>query len=710
MKTPPCALATILIVPSLFAQTSAHSIDGVWQGALLFGQGKVRVVFHMSSSRNGSYSGAMVNLESGAGSNIDAITVANGKLNLELKGLGFKFDGTLSPTGNVIKGKFRQGETSGDLTLTRNTGGHSAVADEYEKHEYMIPMRDDIHLHTTVFSPKTRTEALPFLIERSPYGWDAAAVDINTGMNELARDGYFLVFQDIRGRYQSEGQFVLQRLARNTKDDRSIDEGTDTYDTIDWLLKNIPGNNGRAGMLGISYDGWLTEMALIEPHPALKAASEQASPADMFLGDDFHHSGAFRLSYGFEYAAMMETGKTNKTFEFKQFDTYDWYLKLGPLSQANARYFDGQRPTWNNFIAHPNYDDFWKAQAVQRTVRSVKVPNLNVGGWFDQEDFAGPWRIFAASETPESRQYNYLVEGPWNHGGWFSGVGRTLKNLDFGSNTGDYFRQNIQARWFAYWLKGKGPLNLPRIELFQTGSNEWKAYDQWPPSGVQERRLYLHASGEASFEAPADNGEAFDSYVSDPHRPVPYRERPIPETYGGSPGWATWHTDDQRFAESRPDVAVWQTNPLESDVTVAGDVIADLFASTSGTDSDWIVKLIDVYPPNVPEDPPMGGYELMIGADVLRGRFRNGFEKPEPVAPNQPVEYRVDLLSHDHVFRQGHRIMVQVQSTWFPIIDRNPQTFVPNIFEAKESDFQAATQRIFRSKTYPSAVILPVAH
>ena len=653
----------------------------------------------------------MVNLESGTGSNIDRIAFANGKLGLELKSSGFKFEGTLAPSGREIQGKFTQGETSGNLTLTRNSSSHVTIADEYEKHEYMIPMRDGVHLHTIVFSPKSRTEALPFLIERSPYGWDSAAIEINTGLSDLARDGYFLVFQDIRGRYQSEGQFVLQRPARNAKDDRSIDEGTDTYDTIDWLLKNVPGNNGRAGILGISYGGWLTEMALLEPHPALKAASEQASPADMFLGDDFHHNGAFRLSYGFEYAAMMETGKTNRTFEFQQFDTYDWYLKLGPLSQANARYFDSQRPTWNNFIAHPNYDDFWKAQAVQKIVRSVKVPNLNVGGWFDQEDFAGPWRIFAASETPESSQYNYMVVGPWNHGGWFSGPGRTLKNLDFGSNTGEYFRKNIQARWFAYWLKSKGPLNFARIQLFQTGANDWKAYDQWPPKGAQERRLYLHASGDASFDPPAEASaasDAFDSFVSDPHRPVPYRERPIPETYGGSPGWSTWLVDDQRFAESRPDVAVWQTKPLESDVTVAGDVIADLFASTSGSDSDWIVKLIDVYPASVPQDPPMGGYELMIAGDVLRGRFRNGFEKPEAVKPDEPVEYRVDLLSHDHVFRKGHRIMIQVQSTWFPIIDRNPQKFVPNIFEAKESDFQAATQRVFRSKLRPSAVILPV--
>ncbi len=708
MKMHRYLLALALIFPSLFGQAASHTIEGVWKGSMVFGEGKLRVVVSVSPPHEGVYSGALVGLSSGNGYNIDSITLSNDKVGLEVKNFDdFKFEGTLASSGDAITGKFTLEGTSGELTLTRDRESQSKIADEYEKHEYQIVMRDGIHLHTIVFAPKVRNEALPFLIERSPYGWDGAAAHLNAGMTELARDGYLIVFQDVRGRYQSEGQFVIQRHLRNPNDPKSIDEGTDTYDTIDWLIKNIPGNNGRAGIMGISYGGWLTEMALIEPHPALKAASEQASPADMFLGDDFHHNGAFRLSYGFEYAAMMETGKTNQTFQFKQFDTYDWYLKLGPLSNANKRFFDGQRPTWNNFIAHPNYDGFWQQEAVQKMIRPVKVPNLNVGGWFDQEDFAGPWRIFAASETPESRQYNYIVEGPWNHGGWFSGPGRTLKNLDFGANTGDYFRKNIQARWFAYWLKDKGPLDMPRIQLFETGANTWKSYDQWPPRGAKEQRLYLRASNEASFEPPAD-GDAFDSYVSDPRRPVPYRERPIPETYGGSPGWGTWHTDDQRFAETRPDVAVMADQPLESDLILAGDVVADLFASTSGTDSDWVVKLIDVYPPSVPDDPPMGGYELMIGADVLRGRFRNSFEKPEPVTPDQPVEYRIDLLSHNHVFRKGHRIMVQVQSTWFPIIDRNPQKFVPNIFEAKESDFQAATQHVFRSKTHPSAVILPV--
>ncbi len=708
MKACAYTFLIVVVVQLLGAQTAPRSIEGTWQGALVFGEGKIREILYVAPPRSGTYTGALIDPESGAGTDLDLITFTGNNVSFESKARKLKFEGTLSRDGSEIAGKFLQGDFSGDLALTRRSAKRSNIAEQYEKKEFMIRMRDGVQLHTIVFSPKERREALPFLIERSPYGWDSAAQFIDAAMSELARDGYFLVFQDIRGRYKSEGQFVMQRPVRDPKDSKSIDEGTDTYDTIEWLLKNVPENNGRAGILGVSYGGWLTEMALIEPHPALKAASEQASPADMFLGDDFHHNGAFRLSYGFEYAAMMETGKSNKTFEFKQFDTYDWYLKLGPLREANARYFDGQRPSWNNFIAHPNYDAFWKKDAVQDFVGHGKVPNLNVGGWFDQEDFAGPWRIFAASETPESRQFNYLVVGPWNHGGWESGSGRILKNLDFGSNTGDYFRSNVQARWFAYWLKDKGPLNMPRIQLFETGLNDWKAYDQWPPRATHPRRLYLRASGEASFDPPAGGEEAYDSFVSDPRRPIPYRQRPISETYGGSPGWSTWQTDDQRFVETRPDVAVWQTKPLDADVAIAGDVLADLFASTSGTDSDWVVKLIDVYPANVPEDPPMGGYELMIAADVLRGRFRNSFEKPEPVTPNEPVEYRIDLLSHDHMFRKGHRIMIQIQSTWFPLIDRNPQKFVPNIFQAADSDFEAATQRVFRDATHASAIVLPV--
>lgn len=484
-------LAAALLIAFSSAQLEKRAVDGTWQGTIISGPGKIRRILYVTPRRDGTRAAAIINPDNANAVTVDSMNVSGDSVVFESKNPGLRFEGTLSADGMQIKGKLIRGESTAIATWTRVAANESKAADDYEKQEFMVPMRDGVKLHTVVYSPKASTAALPFLIERSPYGWDAAAQAINLSLADLASEGYLFVFQDIRGRYKSEGRFVMLRPVRDPKIAGSVDEGTDTYDTIEWLLKNIPGNNGKAGIMGISYEGWLTEMALIEPHPALRAASEQASPADMFLGDDFHHNGAFRLSYGFEYAARMETGSTNKDFDFLAFDTYDWYLRLGPLSQANIRYLKGERPTWNNFVAHPNYDDFWQKLGVQHYVERTKVPNLNVGGWFDQEDFAGPWRIFSASETPESRQYNYLIVGPWNHGGWATGPGQSLKDIDFGSTTGIYFREKIQARWFAYWLKGKGVLDLPRIHLFETGANEWRAYDQWPPRGVENRKLYF---------------------------------------------------------------------------------------------------------------------------------------------------------------------------------------------------------------------------
>ncbi len=524
-------------------------------------------------------------------------------------------------------------------------------------------------------------------------------------------DGYIFVFQDIRGRYGSEGKFVMQRPVRNPKDPKAIDEGTDTYDTIDWLAKNVPHNNRRVGLLGISYGGWLTVMGMLEPHPALKAASEQASPADMFLGDDFHHNGAFRLSYGFEYAAMMETSKENYSFNFDRFDTYDWYLRLGALSNVNAKYLHDTLPTWNDFVAHPNYDSFWKQQAMPYILKRPTVPNLNVAGWWDQEDFYGPMKIYEILEKEDPDHLNYLVAGPWNHGGWAGGLGSSLGPIPFGSNTGEYFRRNIEARWFSYWLKNKGELPLKEALLFQTGSDKWVQFDSWPPKPAQPKRLYFRENGKLAFDAPqSESATAFDSYVSDPSHPVPYRHRPVEMTYPNEypGGWFTWLVQDQRFVDRRPDVLSWQTDELREDVTLAGSVTAHLFASTTGSDADWIVKLIDVYPEKYPSDWKLAGYELMIADEVFRGRFRKSFEKPEPIVPGQVTPFIVDLHTANHVFQKNHRIMVQVQSTWFPIIDRNPQKFVPNIFEAKESDYQKVTQRIFRSKRFPSNVQISV--
>ncbi len=582
----------------------------------------------------------------------------------------------------------------------------------FRKTDMMVPMRDGVRLHTEIYTPKKIKEPLPFIFERTPYGLEddkQGYTKLLGSYEDLIKEGYIFVFQDIRGRYKSEGQFVMNRPPRNQSDAKAIDESTDTYDTIDWLIKNVPHNNARVGILGISYGGWLTTMALLDPHPALKAASEQASPEDQFLGDDFHHNGAFRLSYGFEYAALMETTKENFSFQFDKYDTYDWYLALGALSNANAKYFHGKLPTWNDFVEHPNYDEFWQKLAFWPYLKAPTVPNLNVAGWWDQEDFYGPVKIYELLEKNDSKHANYLVVGPWNHGGWAGGDGRKLGPIDFQTDTGKYFRGQVQAPWFAYWLKDKGKLPLGEALTFETGSNQWKQYDAWPPTqNVSQRKLYFRERGQLSFDAPSPSGEpGFDSYVSDPSHPVPYRHQPISPTYPG-PGWPTWLLEDQRFAQSRPDVLTLQTEPLKEDITVAGDIVAHLFASTSGSDSDWIVKLIDVYPEDYPSDRKLGGYELIIADEVMRARFRNNFEKPEPVEANQINHYTIDLHTNDHLFLKGHRIMVQVQSTWFPVIDRNPQKFVPNIFKATDADYQPATQHIYRSDQFASYVLLPI--
>jgi putative CocE/NonD family hydrolase len=473
------------------------------------------------------------------------------------------------------------------------------------------------------------------------------------------------------------------------------------------LLHNVPNHNGRAGLLGISYGGWLTAMALIEPHPALKAASEQAAPADMYLGDDFHHNGAFRLSYGFEYVSRMETGKEQFRFDFDKHDTFDWYLSLGPLSEIDKRYFHGEKPTWNNFVNHPNYDSFWQQQAVNLILTKTTVPNLNVAGWWDQEDYYGPVKIYETLEKNDAADHkNYLVIGPWRHGGW-GGVGKSLGPIDFDGDQSKYFREKIEVPWFAYWLKDKGSLKQPEAMTFETGRNSWESYSAWPPTdGIQKRKLHFAANGALSFDAPRDNSEAaFDSYLSDPAHPVPYRHRPIQATYDRGSTWGQWLVEDQRFVDQRPDVLSAATEPLTTDLVIAGDVVAHLFASTTGSDSDWIVKLIDVYPE---KDEKLPGYELMIDNEVFRARFRNSFEKPERVEPGKVYEYAIDIHSANHVFRRGHRVMVQVQSTWFPLIDRNPQTYVDNIYKANASDYQSATQKIFRSAKYPSYIELPV--
>jgi putative CocE/NonD family hydrolase len=581
--------------------------------------------------------------------------------------------------------------------------------DKYNRQEVMITMRDGIKLHTVIFTPKDQSEPLPFLITRTPYGVNGKPSPEKMGyVKDMAEDGYIFVDQDIRGRYLSEGKFEMQRFNRDKSNPKAIDEASDTYDTIDWLLKNIPNNNGKAGIYGISYDGWTSIIAATDPHPALKAVSEQATPADMFMNDDFHHNGAFRLSYGFEYAVLTEAAKVDSLYDFKEYDTYDWYLKLGALSNINKKYAHGTLPTWNNFVAHPNYDSFWQKQALAYRLDHPRTAIQHVSGWWDQEDMVGPQSAYKVLEKHDKDNQNFIVLGPWRHGGWGGGEGKNLGNIKFDDQaTATYFRKEIQAKWFAWYLKGKGDGKFAEAISFQTGSNKWMNYTAWPPKESEVKNIYFHANGKLSFEKPSA-AETFDSYVSDPAKPVPYRARPVEETYGPGSRWYTWLTDDQRFVDGRPDVLTWQTDTLTEDVTITGNVAAKLYGATSGSDADWVVKLIDVYPQNYKKELKMSGYELMIVDDVFRGRFRNSFSNPEPITPGKVEAYTIDLHGADHVFKKGHRIMVQVQSTWFPVIDRNPQKYVPNIFEAKDSDYQKATQKIYHSVNFASCIALPV--
>jgi putative CocE/NonD family hydrolase len=590
------------------------------------------------------------------------------------------------------------------------------VVKRFTRTDAMIAMRDGVKLYTIVYTPipkgpGQKSPPLPFIFLRTPYGIDSRGPSsLQSYLRDLADEGYIFVFQDIRGRHKSEGTFVMSRAPRDPKDEKAIDEGTDTNDTIEWLLKNVENNNGKVGMLGISYPGWLTQMAALDPHPALKAVSPQASPADQFLGDDFHHNGAFRLSYGFEYVAMMETDKLNTMFKFDRHDTYEWYLKLGALSNVNPKYFKAKMPTWNDFVKHPNYDEFWQKQAFAPYLTKVKVPTLNVAGWFDQEDFYGALKIYELLEKHDKSNQNFLVVGPWNHGGWAAGPGNSLGRIKFDSDTGPYFRAKVQAPWFNYHLKGKGELKQPEALMFQTGSNKWVSHERWPPKEAVAKNLYFADKGQLTFLQPAEweiDKHFFDSYTSDPAKPVPYRPRPVTPTYPGKE-WQIWMVEDQRFTHQRPDVLSYETEPLAADITVAGSLTAKLFASTSGTDSDFIVRIIDVYPESYPKEPTMGGYQLLISGEPVRARFRKSFEKPEPVKAGEVNEYTIDLHWSHHCFRKGHKIMVQVQSSWFPLIDRNPQKYVPNIYEAKDADFQSAEQRVYRSARWPSHISMQV--
>jgi len=614
------------------------------------------------------------------------------------------------------------------LTGTGRGGGEETVATRisdnpehnhfrpYSREEVMIPMRDGVKLHAVILRPTDTREPLPFIMQRTPYGVDWSSSDaINRGYTELAQSGYIFVMEDIRGRYQSQGQFVMMRPIAAHHDPHSadpggIDESTDTYDTVAWLIKNVADNNGRVGVVGVSYPGFLAAEAGIDPHPAVKAISPQAPMTDVWMGDDFFHNGAFRQTYGYDYVLGMESSK-EATFTKLDEDAYDYFLKAGSFAAAGKSSVD-VLPTGRAFIEHPNYDSFWRSRAVQPHLTSVTVPTLEVGGWWDQEDMWGPQAEYAALKPHDDKHEVFLVLGPWNHGQWVRTT-RHLGDVNFGAPTGDEFRQQIEAPFFAHYLKDQPGFDLGDTASFQTGTNRWMRYREWPPrEGITDRDLYLEGGGKLSFDKPS-SAQVFTAYVSDPAAPVNYRKRPIEATYAPTGShWFTWLVEDQRPYDGRKDVATWATPVLDHDVTVTGDVVADLFAATSGTDSDWVVKLIDEYPPVTDCEAACTGvladregFELMIADEIFRGRYRQSYEHPEAMAANRAEEYKFSLHGADHVFLKGHRIMVQVQSSWFPLYDRNPQTFVPNIMTATPGDYKAAEQRIYAD----SHLVLPVA-
>jgi putative CocE/NonD family hydrolase len=592
------------------------------------------------------------------------------------------------------------------LVLPAVAQGQALTVSSYTCQFTRIPVRDGIHLNTSICQPVGDHPPLPFLLTRTPYGIAADTV-VGNDYRFLASDGYIFVYQDIRGRFGSEGQFVMNHPLHDPADSTGVDESTDTYDTVEWLLHNVSGNNGRAGVLGVSYPGFLAAMAGIHAHPAVKAISPQAPMTDTWMGDDFFHQGAFRLSYGFEYAGTMElSSDMSAPLPIDEWDTYDWYQQLGPLSNVDAKYFHQKVPTWEAFVTHPTYDSFWQRRAVQHVLHAPEVPTLTVGGWWDQEDRFGPLATYRALEQGDSGNRNFLIMGPWNHGGWRR-TERKMPVVDPG--TSEAYLRDVEAPWFAFWLKDRGKLSQPDAYVYDAGLKRWRSFDSWPPRHAATRSLYLRSGGRISFDPPTASESAYDSFISDPAHPVPYRSRPVEQTYDprGS-RWRTWETEDQRFVEGRPDVLTWRSEPLKQDLVLAGNVTGKLLASTTGRDADWVVKLIDVFPDSLPENWSWGGYQLMVAHEIMRGRYRKTFTTAHPLESNTPTAFTIDLHQQSYTFQRGHRLMVQVQSTWFPLYDRNPQTWVPNIFRARAQDFKAATHRVWHTPARPSRVEIDV--
>jgi putative CocE/NonD family hydrolase len=598
------------------------------------------------------------------------------------------------------------------------TAQSSFLRAHYNKIELDVPMRDGVKLFTVVYIPRDSSHRYPILLQRTPYS--AGPYGPNIYPQELGpaqsfvREGYIFAYQDVRGKFMSDGEFVDMRPETADGVKVKTDESTDTYDTIDWLLKKVPNNNGRVGMWGVSYPGFYAAAGMINSHPALKAVSPQAPISDWFIGDDFHHNGALFLLDAFSFMSWFGVPRPTPTpnwptpIRYDAPDVYQFFRDLGPVSNVKNGYFKDQVAFWDSLIAHPNDDAYWQDRDLLSHLHDVKTAVLLVGGWFDAEDLYGPLKIYKTMQEKHIGTTSTLVMGPWFHGAWEIDNANHLGDISFGSNTASYFRDDVELPFFNYYLKDQGALKLPKVLVFETGANAWRSYDRWPPPNTEQKSLYFNADKRLTFDAPEEqNANAADSYVSDPANPVPY----TPEILDHRT--REYMIRDQRFAAARPDVLTFQTDPLTADVRIAGPIKVNLYASTTGSDCDVVVKVIDVYPDNTPNndfgDGPikMSGYEMLLRGDVMRARFRNSYSTPEPLTPNAVTPISYELRDVCHTFLKGHSVMIQVQSSWFPLVDMNPQTFV-DIYQATIMDFRPATIRLYRSAQYPSRVTLGV--
>jgi uncharacterized protein len=592
--------------------------------------------------------------------------------------------------------------------------GLEYVKAHYTKFEYRVPMRDGVKLFTCVYVPKDESQTYPMMMLRTPYSVRPYGVDqyrADLGPTPLfGKQGYIFVYQDVRGRTMSEGVFDNMRPHLATKrGPKDIDESTDTFDTIEWLLKHVPNHNGKVGQWGISYPGFYVAAGMIDAHPALVATSPQAPITDWFIGDDFHHNGAVFLPHNFNFFANFghprpePTAKSPPPFEHGTPDGYDFFLAMGPLSNADAKYFKGDIAFWTEAMKHGNYDDFWKSRNLRPHLKNIKPAVMTVGGWFDAEDLFGALEVFKNVEANKPPSKNHLVMGPWSHGGWSRSDGESLGYVKFNDKTGVYYREQIELPFFEKHLKGKVSPDLPKAQVFETGTNRWRKFDAWPPKASQPKSLWLGDAGRLVAVVP-ENVSGFDEFVSDPAKPVPHTDK---ISIGMD---REYMVADQRFAARRPDVLVYSTDALTEDLTVAGPIEVELSVTTTGTDADWVVKLIDVYPSDLPDPDPnptgvkLGGFQQLVRGEPFRGKFRNSFEKPEPFEPGKAATVKFTMPDICHTFRPGHKLMIQVQSTWFPLVDRNPQTFL-DIYSAKVEDFHKATHRVYRNSRVTMRVL-----